>query len=72
MATSRRSPDELAADGWIRVSFSADTAEGGECSICGEQYEDCPCPGPTMEELYEYLVIDGAMWARMKREADRG
>lgn len=72
MATNRRSPDELTADGWIRVSFSADTGEDGACSICGEMYEDCPCPGPTMDELYEYRVIDGVMHAKLKPEADRG
>lgn len=57
---------------WVRVSFSVDTDELGNCSICGWPYEDCPCPGPTMSELYEYEERDGVLYARLLPENLRG
>jgi hypothetical protein len=58
---------------WLRVSFAADTDEDGNCALCGMDYTDCPCPGPTMDELYEYrLGPGGVLQARLKAEAERG
>lgn len=58
---------------WLRVSFAADTDEDGNCALCGEDYTDCPCPGPTMGELYEYrLGPHGVLMARLKPAAERG
>lgn len=34
------------------------------CPECGEHYADCPCPGPTQDDAYEYRWIDGVMYAR--------
>lgn len=33
------------------------------CPICYEQYEDCPCPGPT-QDGYIYKVIEGKLYAK--------
>jgi hypothetical protein len=59
-----------AVDDWKRVSFAADCGvdeEGellDECSICGLDYSECACPGPT-QEGYEYMERDGVMYARL-------
>ena len=63
-------------DGWRRVSFAADClggdAETGEpgsaCSICGGEYSECGCPGPT-QDGYEYTERDGTMYARRVADA---
>jgi hypothetical protein len=49
---------------WQKVVFSADCDEYGDCPICCIDYSECPCPGPTMEEEYEYRVINGELYAR--------
>jgi len=49
--------------GYQRVSFSGDCTEEGCCSLCREDYAECACPGPTMDE-YEYLECGGVLWAR--------
>ena len=54
---------------WQRVVFSADTDEDGNCPVCGIDYAECDCPGPTMEE-YEYRVMDGVLWARPLEHRD--
>ena len=58
-------------DSWKKVSYAADCIkldpsddEGEECSLCGDFYPDCPCPGPT-QEGYEYAEIDGELYARV-------
>jgi len=50
--------------GWVRVSFAADVDEDCNCSLCGEDYGECACPGPTMEQ-YEYREIGGRLYARL-------
>lgn len=50
--------------GWVRVSFAGDVDDDGNCSICGQDYAECPCPGPTMEQ-YEYREIGGHLYARL-------
>jgi hypothetical protein len=39
---------------WQAVIFSGDCDEEGNCPLCLIDYADCPCPGPTMDEEYEY------------------
>ena len=61
--------ERLESDEWQRVSFSADCLGGDEdelgyeCSICGQDYSECGCPGPT-QDGYEYKEINGEMYAR--------
>lgn len=56
--------------GWIRVSFAADCGGGDEnelgdeCSICGLDYTDCGCPGPT-QDGYEYEERNGVLFGRL-------
>jgi len=49
---------------WVRVIFSADCDDDGNCPICDIDYAECPCPGPTQDDEYEYTEIDGVMFAR--------
>lgn len=54
---------------WQRVVFAGDCEE---CFMCGEpiccecldHYADCPCPGPTQDDEYEYKTDDGLLYAR--------
>ena len=61
--------ERLESDEWQQVSFSADCLGGDEdelgyeCSICGQDYSECGCPGPT-QDGYEYKEINGEMYAR--------
>lgn len=56
---------------WVKVVFSADCDEDGNCPNCGIDYADCGCPGPTMDEEYEYKFDDDdVMWARKKDALD--
>lgn len=54
------------------VSFALDCLGGDEfepgptCSVCGGEYIDCPCPGPTQDEEYEYEEFDGFLYARRR------
>ena len=34
------------------------------CHQCGNEYADCPCPGPTMDDEYEYKEEGGELYAR--------
>jgi len=47
---------------WKKVSFASDINEDEEC---GEDYTDCPCPGPTQDGI-EYKEIDGVLYGRIK------
>ncbi len=51
-------------DGWVPVVFAADCDEDGSCPCCGGDFGDCGCPGPTMEDEYEYTFVDGVMYAK--------
>jgi hypothetical protein len=52
---------------WRKVIFSCDCDEDGNCPVCGIDYADCDCPGPTMDDEYEYMEDkDGELWARKK------
>ena len=56
-------PCENVADVWIRVVFSSECDEDGNCPHCGIDYSECGCPGPT-QDGYEYAERDGVMYAR--------
>jgi len=50
---------------WRRVVFSAECDPAtGDCPVCGIDYAECDCPGPTMEEEFEYREVNGVLWAR--------
>lgn len=59
---------------WIKVIFAADCIyqdwdedkECPECPQCGKDYADCPCPGPTMEDEYDYKEVNGILYAKKK------
>jgi hypothetical protein len=51
---------------WRRVVFAADCDEDGNCPLCGVDYGECSCPGPTMDD-HDYRVIDGALHARKRK-----
>lgn len=65
--------------GWKRVSFYGDAkhedgCDGPDCCTCdprcsvrGELYGECPCPGPTMDD-HEYRERRGVLYAREVRE----
>lgn len=59
---------------WLRVVSAAEVADDGLCPVCKDvEFGECPCPGPTMHELYEYRWLpDGRLQARLKPEAERG
>lgn len=62
-------------DGWLKVVFAEDCIydeddedrECGVCPECGDAYADCPCPGPTMEDEYDYKEVNGVLYAREKK-----
>lgn len=54
---------------WVKVVFSDDCDEEGNCPNCGIDYAECGCPGPTMDDEYEYMFDEaGVMWARIRNE----
>jgi hypothetical protein len=62
-------------DNWQPVVFAHDCetcpdCEDLLCPRCGIHYVDCDCPGPTQDDLYDYMMIGGVMHA--KRLPERG
>ena len=53
---------------WQPVVMSCECDEEGNCPFCGIDYADCPCPGPTQEEEFEYQTFDGVLYARPHRD----
>jgi hypothetical protein len=49
---------------WKRVVFAADCDEDGNCPVCGTDYGECGCPGPTMDDTWEYREHNGVLQAR--------
>lgn len=67
MATTSDSPQALASQGWIKVVYAAEVGSDDACPQCGGDYSDCPCPGPTMDDEYDYQQdADGVLWARKR------
>lgn len=56
---------------WRPVIFSDDCDSEGRCPLCKIDYAECPCPGPTQEDEFEYGSIRGVLMARPKKEDDR-
>jgi hypothetical protein len=60
--------------GWKQVVCAADCIyeewdedhECPTCPVCGMDYSECDCPGPTQDDLYDYKEIDGVLYARKK------
>jgi hypothetical protein len=50
--------------GWVRVVHSAECDMLGNCPVCGIDYAECSCPGPTQDDLYEYKIYRRILWAR--------
>ena len=48
--------------GWMRVVYSADCDEDGNCPVCGIDFADCGCPGPT-QDGYQYEDREDGLWA---------
>lgn len=43
-----------------------DDRECPECPKCHMDYSECPCPGPTQDDEYEYKEFNGKLYARAK------
>ncbi len=54
----------VAETSWRKVIFSADCDEDGNCPVCGIDFGDCECPGPTQDDEYEYEEFGGILCAR--------
>mgnify|MGYP001278355646 CR=1 FL=1 len=56
---------------WVRVIFSGDVDQETDlCPQCGDCYSDCPCPGPTQEDEFEYKTVSGILYARPRACTD--
>ena len=52
---------------WLKVVFASDCDEDWNCPVCGIDYADCDCPGPNMEDEYDYKEDKAVvLWARKK------
>lgn len=71
-----KTPNELMNEGWVMVSFAGECEEDefGEpsiCSICGDFYDACACPGPTQEDEFDYCEDEyGELWAKKKADSE--
>ena len=62
-------------DKWVKVVFAADCKyekwdsdyECPVCPVCLTDYAECPCPGPTQDDEFDYKEIDGILYAKRKR-----
>ena len=50
-------------DGWSRVVFAADCDDDGNCPVCGIDFADCGCFGPTQDGV-EYDERPDGLFAR--------
>jgi len=48
---------------WLPVVFAAECTEDGDCPRCEGDYTECPCPGPTEDEV-EYDIRDKTLYGR--------
>jgi hypothetical protein len=56
---------------WMKVKHAADCEA---CEMCGEpycrecdrHYNECDCPGPCQDDMFEYEIFDGELFARPK------
>ncbi len=53
---------------WVKVVYSADCDENGNCPVCTIDYGECDCIGPTMDESeVEYKWTDEVLYGRRRR-----
>jgi hypothetical protein len=64
---TRHLVNNMSKRAWKKVVFSADCDEDGNCPVCGIDYADCGCPGPTMDG-YDYKSVNGELYARASHE----
>lgn len=65
--------------GWKKVCHAIDVCEWDSenneltdrCMVCGLDYSDSPCPGPT-EDGWEYQYLPSGMWARKITTSSNG
>ena len=53
------------AAGFQKVVFSSECDEDGLCPECGEDYVECPCPGPT-EDNVEFREYNGVLYGKRR------
>lgn len=61
---------------WVKVIFADeciyedwdDDRECPTCPVCLIDYSECPCPGPTQDDEFEYKEIDGELYAKKKKK----
>lgn len=51
---------------WVRVVFACECDDLGNCPRCGIDYSECPCPGPTQLEEFDYRIRRGVLEARRR------
>jgi DNA (cytosine-5)-methyltransferase 1 len=61
----------ICSDGWKRVIYASDCAgdmddDYLECNGCGGNYSGCECPGPSMDEEYDYQEREGVHYAKKR------
>lgn len=54
---------------WKRVIFSSDCDEDGNCPRCKTDYGDCPCIGPTEDDV-DYRERNGVLQGRRRASTD--
>lgn len=55
---------------WRPVIFSSECDADGNCPLCKIDYAECPCPGPTQDDEFEYADVKGVLMAREKVDQD--
>lgn len=60
--------DARAVADWQRVVFDHECDEDGNCPVCGTDFADCGCPGPTSEG-WEHEERGGLLYARRMDDA---
>lgn len=49
---------------WRPVVFVNEIDRDGNCPLCKVDYAECPCPGPTQDDEFEYAEFRGVLMAR--------
>lgn len=52
--------------------FAVEWDEDGNCPVRGVDFGECPCPGPTQDDEFEYREIGDVPHARRRLEAPNG
>jgi hypothetical protein len=54
--------------GWKLVVHSCECDEDGNCPVCGIDFGECECPGPTQDGMEYEQDKEGYLWARPERD----